>query len=263
MKVDILFGPFQTLLEREVARFLKVIAQTVFNPLISSVLYLMIFGVSLGGNIEISGGIPYLAFLIPGIIMMGALNNAFQNSSSSIVAAKFSGDIEDLKVTPLSLQQIVWALSIGGLIRGMLVGGITWLVGFVFYYWTTGNILGLEHPLLFFLFLLLGGLCFAKLGICVAFWAKSFDQMSAVGGFVLLPLIYLGGVFFSVQGLHPVWQTIALFNPLFYLINGIRYGLLGVADVNWPVALGVTVIATVFFHFAAMYSLKKGSFSRW
>jgi ABC-2 type transport system permease protein len=254
---------FLTLYVREMKRFMKVVFQTVFTPLVNSSLYLLIFGVSLGSSIKLESGISYLAFLIPGLVMMGVLNNAFQNSSSSIVSGKFSGDLEDLKVVPLTPQMIIWAMSIGGLTRGLIVGLITFLVGEVFRYVLEGQLSGIAHPFILLFFLAVGGLTFAKLGIAVAFWAKTFDQLSAIGAFVLIPLIYLGGVFFSIKGLHPFWQAIAGFNPVLYLINGVRYGLLGVSDVDVTTAAIVSIASMLVFHFLGLRALKAGSYTRW
>lgn len=254
---------FVTLYQREMARFMKVIFQTVFTPLINSVLYLMIFGVSLGQAITLDHPVSYLAFLIPGLMMMGVLNNAFQNSSSSIVAGKFSGDLEDLKVVPLTPQMIIWAMSIGGLTRGLIVGLITLAVGEVFSYVMEGTFLAVAHPFWLLFFLIIGGLTFAKLGIAIAFFARSFDQLSAVGAFVLIPLIYLGGVFFSLKGLHPFWQTASKFNPVLYLINGVRYGLLGITDVDISTAAVVSVVFLILFHILGLRSLKTGDYQRW
>ena len=255
--------PFFALLRREIWRFYKVIAQTVMTPMITSSLYLLIFGVSLGQSINTGEGIPYLAFLIPGLVMMATLNNSFQNSSSSISIAKFSGELEDLRAAPLSTSQIIWAMSLGGLTRGMIVGTITYLVGMGFYYVYEGEIFTVAHPLILLFFLIGGGLAFAKLGLGVAVWAKSFDQLSAVGSFVLLPLIYLGGVFFSLGGLHPFWQKVSQFNPMLYFINGVRYGILGKSDVSLSTAAIVTLVALIFFHLLARYSIKNGAFGRW
>src|SRR5665213_3111249 len=133
--MELLFVPFLSLFRREIARFFKVIVQTVITPIVSSALYLMIFGVSLGRNIELKDHLPYLSFLIPGLVMMSCLNNSFQNSSSSIITSKFSGDLEDLKVTPFSPVQIVLALSMAALVRGLMVGLITFLVGEAAYFW--------------------------------------------------------------------------------------------------------------------------------
>jgi ABC-2 type transport system permease protein len=254
---------FLALYIREMKRFMKVIFQTVFTPMINSSLYLLIFGVSLGSSIKLDHPISYLAFLIPGLVMMGVLNNAFQNSSSSIVSGKFSGDLEDLKVVPLTPQMIMWALAIGGLTRGLIVGFITYMVGEVFRYIVEGQLTVIEHPFVLLFFLVVGGLAFAKLGITIAFWAKNFDQMSAVGSFVLLPLIYLGGVFFSLKGLHPVWQKISEFNPVLYLINGVRYGVLGITDVNIGTAAVVSVGFLILFHILGAHALKTGDYRRW
>lgn len=254
---------FLTLYQREMARFMKVIFQTVFTPMINSVLYLLIFGVSLGKSITLDRPVSYLAFLIPGLIMMGVLNNAFQNSSSSIVSGKFSGDLEDLKVVPLTPQMIIWAMSIGGLTRGVMVGLITFAVGEAFSFLVDHSWLGIAHPFWLIFFLVVGGLTFAKLGIAIAFYAKNFDQLSAVSSFVLVPLIYLGGVFFSLHGLHPFWQALSRFNPVLYLINGVRYGLLDITDVDISSAAIISLIFLVIFHFLGFQSLKKGDYQRW
>ncbi len=260
---QLLWAPFLTLYRREIHRFLKVVFQTVFTPLINSTLYLLIFGISLGQNIQLASGISYLSFLIPGLVMMSVLNNAFQNSASSIVSGKFSGDLEDLKVVPISLNQILWALAIGGLTRGVIVGAITFIVGQAFHFWVLGEWMYLAHPIALIYFLAAGGLSFAMLGVAVAFWAKTFDQMSAFGAFLLMPLIYLGGVFFSIENLHPFWKTISMFNPLLYFINGVRFGVLGQSDVPVWTAAGITFLALSAFYIVAMRSLKYSPYTRW
>lgn len=258
-----LWDGFVALYHKEMMRFLKVIFQTVFTPLINASLYLLIFGVSLGRSIQMDHPVSYLAFLIPGLVMMSVLNNAFQNSSSSIVSGKFSGDLEDLKVVPLKPHVILWAFSFGALTRGLLVGLVTFLVGEVFLLLVEGSFTTLAHPWHLLFFLTVGGLTFAKLGVTVAFWAKSFDQLSAFGSFLLLPLIYLGGVFFSLANLHPFWQRLSEFNPVLYLINGVRYGFLGVSDVSVGLAAGVSVAALAVFHLLGLRALRTGSYSRW
>lgn len=265
MKISVIktFNPFYSLLRREISRFMKVAVQTIFTPLVNASLYLLIFGVSLGQNIQLKEGISYMAFLIPGLVMMAVLNNSFQNSSSSIVSGKFTGDLEDLRVSPLSATQILWALSFGGLIRGATVGLVTLLVGEMFNYFIDGQWLVVQHPLTLLIFLVMGGLSFAQLGIAVAMWAKNFDQMSAVTSFLLTPLIYLGGVFFSIGGLHPLWQKIAMINPLLYFINGVRYSMVGLSDVPVITALIISFLSLIVFQSIALYSLKRGQYSRW
>lgn len=254
---------FVTIFQREIARFLKVIVQTVITPFISSFLYLLIFGVSLGEQMAPHQGVSYLSFLIPGLMMMGLINNAFQNSSSSVVSSKFSGDMEDLRVAPVTDQEIIWAMSLGALVRGSIVALITYFVGSLFMFYQQGEWLMIAHPLVTIFFVVLAGLIFGMIGISIAFWATTFDQLSAFSAFILLPLTYLGGVFLSIEHLHPFWQTISKANPLLYLINGLRYGVLGVSDVNVWTAAFISLIGFVVFYVMARISLRKGSFQRW
>jgi ABC-2 type transport system permease protein len=254
---------FVTIFQREIARFMKVIVQTVITPFISSFLYLLIFGVSLGEQMQAHQGVSYLSFLIPGLMMMGLINNSFQNSSSSIVSSKFSGDMEDLRVAPVSDGEIIWAMSLGALVRGSVVAVITYFVGSMFMLYQQGEWLMIAHPFATLFFLVLAGLIFGMIGISIAFWATTFDQLSAFSAFILLPLTYLGGVFLSIEHLHPFWQAVSKANPLLYLINGLRFGILGVSDVNvWTAAL-ISTIGFIVFYGTARWSLKKGSFQRW
>lgn len=257
------WSPFISLLHREISRYFKVLFQTVLTPLVNSSLYLLIFGVSLGGSIQLESGVSYLAFIIPGLVMMSCLNNAFQNTSSSVVSGKFSGDVEDWKISPLTPGQIVWALCLGALTRGLFVAALTFLVGVLFYYISTEQFLGVAHPFLLLLFLIIGGFSFAMIGIVVAFWAKTFDGMSAVGALLLTPLIFLGGVFFSLENLSPFWREISTYNPLLYFINGVRYGILGISDVQVGEALMISITSLVIFFFLSIYTVRTGRFQRW
>ncbi len=257
------FLPFWFLYKKEVGRFVRVIGQTIFTPVINSFLYLLIFGVSLGRSINMDSEYSYLAFLIPGLIMMSVLNNAYQNTASSIVTSKFHGDLQDLRTVPLSPIQIVWAYAFGGLSRGLLVGVITYIVGSIFYYVQEAGFLFPHSAIYLLAFLIIGGVSFAFLGISVSFWARNFDQMSAVSAFILLPLTYLGGVFYSIDILHPFWRQLSEFNPLLYFINGVRYGLIGVSDVSAPKALLVLVISMFFLLALALRSIHRGHYTRW
>lgn len=260
---DIRFNPFIMLFWKEIRRFFKVAIQTVITPAINSSLYLIIFGVSLGSSIDTGLDTPYLAFLISGLVMMSCLNNSFQNTSSSIISGKFSGDLEDLKVVPLSNQQIIWAMCLGGVTRGVMVSSVTLIVGQFFYRAHFGDFMEIHSfPALVF-FLLAGALSYAKLGMFVAFLAKTFDQMSAVTAFVLQPLAFLGGVFFSLNNLSPFWRQVSLFNPVLYLINGVRYAVLGVSDVSPMSAAVVTIVSLVVFHVLVVVTLKRSNFKRW
>lgn len=263
IKNELNWAPFISLLKKELKRFWRVIGQTIFIPLINSTLYMMIFGVSLGNIITVEGHRSYLAFLIPGIVMMGILNNAFQNSSSSIGTSRFHGDLEDLRVVPLSPLQIDIAYMLGGLVRGILVGIVTFTVGQAFYLLRYNEFLGIAHPIALLLVLLCGGLSFSALGVSVAFWAKNFDQLSAIGGFVLLPLMYLGGVFFPLSSLHPFWQTLSKFNPMIYFINGVRYGILGNADLSIQTSLSISFLTLAILFLISLKIVKNGKYQRW
>lgn len=260
---ELTWTPFFSLFSREVHRFFKVIFQTLATPLISATLYLMIFGVSIGKEIQNIRDFPYLAFLIPGLVMMGTLRNAFDNSSGSIIISKFCGELEDLQVAPISPTQIAWANGLGGLVRGLIVGSITLIIGIAFYWVAYKTFLSISHPFLLLFFMFCGGLAFANLGLAVAMQSVNFEHVSAINTFILLPLIYLGGVFFSLDHLHPFWQTLSQFNPLFYLINGVRYSILGSSDVNITLSFLVSLLTLIAFHSLAVWSLKKGSYHCW
>ncbi|NGX57927.1 MAG: Inner membrane transport permease YadH [Chlamydiae bacterium] len=255
--------PFWTVFQREVRRFLKVIFQTIATPLISSSLYLLIFGVSIGREIEVGHGISYLAFLIPGLVMMTTLRNSLDNASGSIVTSKFVGELEDLRMAPLSASQIAWGNGLAAIFRGVIVGLITLGVGFLFFWVMEERVYQIEHPGILFVFLFIGGMAFANLGLAMCMLATNFEQVSAINTFILLPLIYLGGVFFSLEQLHPFWQILSQFNPLLYMVNGVRYGMLGVSDVGVWKSFLVTLFTWICFYSLAIWSLKKGSYKRW
>jgi ABC-2 type transport system permease protein len=253
---------FLFLFRRECHRFFKVLVQTVLTPVISAGLYSLIFGVSLGSHIDLNG-VRYLAFLIPGLMMMGLMNNSFQNSSSSLVSSKFTGDIEDLAIVPLSKSQIIWAMSLASVIRGAMVAFITLVVGEVFYYIQYQEYLWPAHPLLLVYFIVLGGLVFGQLGLIAAFWAKTFDQLSAISTFVILPLTYLGGVFIPVSQLQPFWQKVSMANPLLYFINGLRYGMISVTDVGIELSTVLVLVVGIALNLLAVRVISRVSFSRW
>lgn len=255
---------FLTLLKREVKRFRKVLVQTIVAPFVSSFLYLLIFGVSLGSQVEMKEGIPYIAYLIPGLMMMGLINNAYQNSSSSIVNMKFTGELEDLAVVPLSLQEIIAAMSLASFVRGGIVALVTGIVGALFMFWTQDEFINIAHPWAVIYFATMAGLSFGAIGISIAFWAKTFDQLSAFSTFVLIPLTYLGGVFISIDKLSGFWRLVASLNPLLYFVEGIRYGFIGQADVSIPLAMTISLLAWIIFSLAAFFTLRRpGVFARW
>ena len=260
---NLIYKPFLFFLYKEVRRFWRVKGQTVMNPLIQSSLYLLIFGVSLGGSITLESGLSYMEFLIPGLVMMAALNNAFLNCASSIVTSKFHGDIQDLKIIPLSDYLILMAFALGGLIRGVVVGLLTLIACEACFFFIHGRLLPIAHPLIFLVFLIFGGLSFGFLGAFTGFWAKAFDHVNAIGGFIVLPLLYLGGVFYSIATLHPFLQTLSRLNPMLYFINGIRYGFLEQSDVGWIQCLWIAIVSMIICMFLSVTCFRSSSFQRW
>ena len=256
------FTRFSYLFYKEVRRFLRVLGQTVVTPLINATLYLLIFGVSLGSRLEVSEDLPYLIFLVPGLMMMGVINNSFQNASSSLVICKFHGELEDLKVVPLNPHQIVWGFCLGGLCRGLMVGCLIYGVGLAFTYVNEGIWLPMHNPWMLLFFLTLGGISFAQLGVWIGFIATTFDQIGAFTSFILLPLIYLGGVFFSLEHLHIFWKLIAMGNPLLYYINGVRGAMIGTADVTMLSCVMVSMTTLAVTSSLAYWSVLRGSYHR-
>ena len=253
---------FITLLKKECLRFYKVIGQTILAPLINSTLYLLIFGVNLSDKIVDQNGVNYLQFIIPGLIALGLLNNAFQNATSSVISSKFHGDLQDLKIVPLGASEIVWAYAFAATIRGIIVAIAILLVGEYFYWLKYDVILEIYNLPLLLVYSLMGGVTFGFLGLSVAIFANNFDQVSSVSTFIILPLVYLGGVFFSLENMHPIWNFLAHFNPLLYLINGIRYSFLGVSDITVWYTLPISFSFVIVTFFLASLSVKKGKYSR-
>lgn len=237
---------------RETDRFLKVWKQTIGAPLVSSLLYFVIFGGAIGSKIAAVGGISYLLFLVPGLAAMGIFQHAFQNTASSLIQRKMLGTMAaDLIALPLTRFQIVAANVAAAMVRGILVGGVILIVARFF---TNFDV---AHPIFLFLsFFFLSGI-FGILGFLAGAFLKTFDQISAIGNFLLTPLVYLGGVFFAPSMLPSAWQIAPLFNPIFYLVDLFRFSLLGVAEGNPHFALLAAVFLFAGFFWAAMASVKN------
>jgi ABC-2 type transport system permease protein len=227
----------KTLLSKEVRRFMRVPGQTVLSPLISTSLYFLVFGYSLSGRVHTVQGVPYLQFIVPGLVFLGLANNAFLNSSSSLFINKIQGTIVDLLVAPLGPLELMAGFIGGAMVRGLMVGGLTWVVAALF----TG--FHLEHPLVTLLFLLLSSYTFSVLGILAAVWAEKFEQINFFPTFVMLPLTFLGGIFYSVHELPTPWNHISLFNPMVYMVEGLRYGMLGQS--GFPPLLGSSILVAL------------------
>ena len=224
----------QTLFVKEVRRFLRVPGQTVLSPLISTTLYFVVFGVSLGGRMEEVTGQAYLPFIVPGLVFLGLANNAFLNTSSSLFIMKIQGTIVDLLVAPLGPGELLFGFVGGGMVRGLAVGLLTWGVALVFAGFQ------LAHPLVTVGFLLGTAYVFSVLGLVTAMWAEKFEQINFFPTFVMLPLTFLGGVFYSISRLPEPWRTISHFNPMVYMVEGLRYGMLGTAAL--PPGLGALIL---------------------
>jgi len=229
---------FATLWRREVSRFMKIKKQTLGGPLLETLLYITVFGAALGSRIKELHGIEYILFVIPGLIMMAWATNAFTNNSSSILQQKFQGAIHDQLSSPASPLELLLAFSLGGFVRGMLVALITFTASALLVDLPVENI-GVLIPALF-----LVGFFFSQLGVLIGVRAEQFDDVAFAQTFVLQPLIFLGGVFYSASLLPQPWQTLTHFNPIFYMISMVRYGFVGYSEVSIPLSLLALTAAT-------------------
>ena len=241
----------KSLFMKEVRRFLRVPGQTVLQPLISTSLYFVVFAYTLGGRQGDVEGVPYVQFIVPGLVFLGIANNAFLNSSSSFFITKLQGTIVDLLVAPLGPAELLLGFISGAMVRGLLVGVLTWAVAMVF----TG--FHLAHVGGTLVFLLLSAYVFSMLGLIAAVWAEKFEQINFFPTFLMMPLTFLGGVFYSVRRLPEPFKTISLFNPVVHMVEGLRAGMLGSDEgsmLGLSLLLGLAVVSTG----AAWWMLKTG-----
>lgn len=226
-----------TLIAKEVWRFIKVFTQTVAAPVVTTLLFLAIFTLAMGRSVTVVDGVPFAEFLAPGLIMMAMVQNAFANTSSSILIAKVQGNIVDVLMPPLSAGELTFGYAAGGVIRGLVVGVVTGLAMWPF---VPMHI----HALGFVLFhAVAASLALSLIGIVGGVWADKFDHIAAVTNFVVTPLAFLSGTFYSVDRLPGFWHVLAHLNPFFYMIDGFRYGFIGHAD--GPLATGVAVMTAI------------------
>jgi ABC-2 type transport system permease protein len=237
---------------KEVLRFWKVGFQTVGAPVLTAVLYLLVFGHVLEDHVKVYGTVGYTSFLIPGLVMMSVLQNAFANSSSSLIQSKITGNLVFLLVTPLS--HWAWFLAYVGasVIRGLMVGAGV----FVATVWFAPP--GMANPLWVLAFAILGAGLMGSLGLIAGLWAEKFDQMAAFQNFIVMPMTFLSGVFYSVHSLPAFWQGVSHLNPFFYMIDGFRHGFFGVSDASPWVSLGVVAIAFAAVAAVALELLRRG-----
>ena len=241
-----------TLFRKEILRFWKVAVQTVAAPVLTAVLYLMIFGHVLQDHVEAFPGVGYVSFLLPGLVMMSVLQNAFANSSSSLIQSKITGNVVFLLVTPLSHRAWFVAYVGASVVRGLAVGAGVMAVTVWF------APLRLAEPGWIVVFAVLGAALLGTLGLIAGLWAEKFDQIAAFQNFIIMPLTFLSGVFYSVHSLPAVWQTVSHLNPFFYMVDGFRRGFFGVSDVSPWLSLGVVGGSFVLVAGVALQLLRSG-----
>ncbi len=240
-----------SLIMRENVRTIKVINQVIWPPIISSLLYIFIFGFSLGKNFEI-GDVSYLVFLVPGLIMMNVIMSSFEESSSSLFLGKFINYIQELLIAPMSHWEIALGFLFGSILRAFVIANLIFIV-FLFFIDS-----GIYSVWMYVYFILFVSVIFASIGLIIALWAEKFDHLAVLNTFFITPLLFFGGVFHSIKLLPEIFQKISLINPLFYMIDGFRYSMIGVSDGNVFVSMAVVfVLALVTFSFA-VYLFKIG-----
>ena len=243
---------FRTLLYKEILRFLKVLVQTVGAPVLTALLYLLIFSHVLEDHVQVYPGVTYTAFLMPGLIIMSVLQNAFANASSSLIQSKITGNIVFVLLPPITYLEFFLAYLIAALIRSFTVGVGVLLVGLFF------ADLELRHPLWILAFALASGAVFACIGIVAGIWANQYDNLAAVQNFLVVPLTFLSGVFYSVHSLPPFWQDASHLNPVFYMIDGFRYGFFGQGDADPWLGLAVVTPCVLLLAGLTLRMLKSG-----
>lgn len=253
MKVDVVWVGFCTIVIKEVNRFTRIWIQTIVPPAVSMTLYFIIFGNLIGRRIGEMHGYPYIDYIAPGIIMMAVINNAYANVVSSFFGAKLQRHIEEILVAPVPNWAILAAYVTGGVLRGLAVGAVVTLIALFFTH------LHLHNLFLVLLVVLMTTTLFSLGGFINAIYAKKFDDISIIPTFVLTPLTYLGGVFYSIDMLPEFWQHVSHFNPILHMVNAFRYGLLGVSDIDIRIALGVTLAFILVLGGYALYLLERGT----
>jgi len=243
---------FETIVTREVRRFSRIWLQTLVPPAITIGLYFVIFGNLVGRRIGEMGGFQYMEFIIPGLIMMSVIQNSYSNVVSSFFSQKFQKTVEEMLVAPIPNYIILSGLIVGGMCRGLAVGAIVTVMSLLF------TDLNIQHPLLTVLIIILTSAVFSLAGFINAVFANSFDDISIIPTFVLTPLIYLGGVFYSVQLLPTFWQFVSGLNPIFYMVNAFRYGFLGASDVSVTWAFIILGVFTVGLYVGCIWLLRSG-----
>ncbi|GAB5098940.1 ABC transporter permease [Caballeronia sp. LP006] len=243
---------FQTLFYKELLRFWKVSFQTVLAPVVTALLYLTIFGHALSGHVQVYAGVGYTSFLVPGLVMMSVLQNAFANSSSSLIQSKITGNLVFVLLPPIAHWEMFFAYVLASVARGLCVG----LGVFVVTIWFVP--MSFSAPFYIIAFAILGSAILGTLGLIAGIWADKFDQLAAFQNFLIMPLTFLSGVFYSTHTLPPVWRAVSHLNPFFYMIDGFRYGFFGLSDVNPLVSMGIVAAFLAVLALIAVRLLASG-----
>lgn len=243
---------FSTLLYKELLRFWKVGFQTILAPMVSTLLYLLVFFHVLEAHVEVYPNIAYTTFLIPGLVMMAIIQNAFANSSSSMIQSKITGNIIFILLSPLSYRAVFFAYVLAAIVRGLLVGFGVYLVTLGFFD------IPLRLPGWALLFVILGSAILGALGLIAGIWADKFDQLASFQNFIIMPLTFLSGVFYTLNSLPTEWQYLSHLNPFFYMIDGFRYGFFGVSDISPYISLMIVALCLVAISILAIQMLKSG-----
>ena len=243
---------FKTLVVKEIRRFMRIWVQTIVPPAVSAVLYMMIFGKLIGSRIGVMDGHSYIDFVAPGIIMMAVITNSYSNAVSSFFGAKFQHHIEEMLIAPIHNWVILAGFVVGGVCRGLAVGALVAAVSLFF------TNLSVQNPLITLLVVVLTSMLFAIGGVINSVYAKSFDDISIIPNFVLTPLTYLGGIFYSVQLLPDFWYKVSLINPVLYMVNGFRHGILGSSDFPLWWSFLVIIVFILLLSAIALHLMNKG-----
>lgn len=244
---------FLTLLRKEIRRFMRIWPQTLLPPVITMSLYFMIFGEMIGSRIGHIGEFSYMQFIVPGLIMMAVITNSYSNVCSSFFSAKFQRSIEELIISPVPNHIVILGYVLGGVARGLCVGLLVTGMSLLFTH------LQLHNLFITFYSVFITSVLFSIAGFINALYAKSFDDISIVPTFVLTPLTYLGGVFYAISQLSPFWQNLSLINPIVYMVNAFRYGILGHSDVNVWLSLFIITLSCIAFYSIAYFLLNRGT----
>lgn len=247
-----LWNAWLTLTRKEVNRVLRIWTQTLLPPAITMGIYFVVFGSFLGSRIQSIEGVPYIQFILPGLVMMSCITNSFSNVAGSFFSSKFQRNIEELLVSPLPDWVIVAGFCAGGMVRGVLCGVIVALIGLFFTH------VPLLHPIWILVYLMGSASLFSLAGLLNGLVAKKFDDIALIPTFVLTPLTYFAGVFYSIKLLPEHWKVLSLINPIFYMVDGFRYGFLGIRDAELGVGLVLLVVLNLLFYAVCLHMVKKG-----